>query len=333
MAETGDEARTEQTPNPARVAVFISGAGTNMAALLYASRLPDCPYRIVLVASNDPKAEGLALAEAEGVAVFARDHRGMPRAEHEAAMEAAALGVGAEYIALAGYMRVLTDAMVARWSGRMLNIHPSLLPRYPGLDTHARAIAAGDTEAGASVHLVSEELDAGEMLGQVAVAIRPGDTPERLARRVQWAEHQLYPRVLARHVARGNDPAHLLDRVRALALALPETSARESHGSPGFRVGSEASGKFFAYFSDRHHGSPHISLLVKTGSLDELENLVETQPDAYHKPAYYGASGWVGVILNRPGLDWDSVAAWLERSWRRVAPARLTRLMDVADDF
>jgi phosphoribosylglycinamide formyltransferase 1 len=317
----------------ARIAVFISGTGSNMAALLYASRLPGCPYEIVLVASNDPDAAGLALARAEGVATFAHTHQGLARAEHEALLERAALDARADYIALAGYMRILTPAMVARWEGRMLNIHPSLLPKYPGLDTHARALAAGDSHAGASVHLVTAELDAGEVLGSVAVAIQPGDTPDRLAKRVLVAEHQLYPRVLADFVSRPYDSTYLLERVRALALALPETQAKESHGAPGFRVGGEKSGKFFAYFSDKHHGAPHISLLVKASGLDELEALVEAQPHAYHKPAYYGASGWIGVILNRPGLDWDGVAEWLERSWRAVAPPRITRLIQAADDF
>lgn len=317
----------------ARVAVFISGAGTNMASLLYASRLPGCPYEIVLVASNDPAAPGLALAEAEGVATFARSHRGLSRAEHEAALEKAALDAGAEYIALAGYMRILTPAMAARWEGGLLNIHPSLLPKYPGLDTHARAIEAGDRHGGASVHLVTEALDGGEVLGQIPVAIAPGDTPATLASRVLLAEHQLYPRVLADHVSRGSDPAFLLARVRELALALPETSERTSHGSPGFRVGGDKSGKFFAYFNDQHHGSAHIALIVKTGGMDELEGLVEAQPQAYFKPAYYGASGWIGVILNRPGLDWETVREWLERSWRAVAPVRLTRLMRAAEEF
>lgn len=317
----------------AKVAVFISGTGTNMAALLYASRLPDCPFEIVLVASNDPAAPGLALAAAEGVGTFALSHRGMTREAHDAAMDAAAREAGADYIALAGYMRVLTPVMVQRWAGRMLNIHPSLLPAYPGLDTHARAIAAGDTRAGASVHVVTEELDAGEVLGRIEVAVLAEDTPETLARRVLLAEHQLYPRVLADYVSRGFDPAHLLARVSGLALALPETHERDSHGAPGFRVGGDKSGRFFAYFSDQHHGTPHIALLAKTGSLDELETLVEAQPGAYFKPAYYGAAGWIGVILNRPGLDWDLVAEWLERSWRAVAPPRLTRPMDAADDF
>lgn len=317
----------------ARVAVLISGAGSNMAALVYASRLPDCPYEIVLVASNNPAAPGLALAEGEGIATFARPHQGLSRAEHEAALENAVMAAGAQYIALAGYMRILTPAMVARWEERMLNIHPSLLPKYPGLDTHARAIAAGDSHGGVSVHLVTEELDGGHVLGRISVAVRADDTPETLASRVRLAEHQLYPRVLAEYVARESDPAFLLAKVRELALALPETHARDSHGSPGFRVGSETSGKFFAYFSDQHHGTPHIALLVKTGSMDELEGLVEAQPQAYFRPAYYGASGWIGLILNRPGVDWADVEQWLERSWRAVAPARLTRLMDAADAF
>ena len=248
-------------------------------------------------------------------------------------METAAKEAGAQYIVLAGYMRILTPELVARWEGRMLNIHPSLLPKYPGLDTHARALASGESHAGATVHLVTEELDAGEALGQARVAIWPTDTPEKLANRVRVAEHQLYPRVLSEYVSRGNDPEWLLARVRELALALPRTHERESHGSPGFRVGTEKSGKFFAHFSDQHHGTPHISLLVKCSSMDELEGLVEAQPQAYHKPAYYGASGWIGLILNRPGVDWENVADWLQRSWRTVAPKSLTKLLDAADEF
>lgn len=317
----------------AKLAIFISGRGSNMAALLYASRLPDCPYEVVLVAANDPEAEGLALAETEGVSVFSLNHKGLSRIEHDAAMEKAALKAGAQYIALAGYMRILTDGFVERWEGRMLNIHPSLLPKYTGLNTHQRAIEAGDSHAGASVHLVTPELDAGEVLGQIAVRIDVNEALDSLAERVRHAEHQLYPRVVSDFVSRGNDPTFLLEKVRQLALALPETHERESHGSPGWRVGSEKSGKFFAYFSDQHHGVEHIALLVKTGSMDELLDLVEAQPQAYFKPAYYGASGWIGVILNRPGLDWDHVADWLERSWRSVAPKSATRLMDVADQF
>ena len=201
----------DQAPGKAKVAVLISGAGSNMAALLYASRLAGCPYELVLVAANDPAAPGLALAEAEGVAVFALAHHGLARAEHEMALDRAVRAAGADYIALAGYMRILTPAMVARWEGRLLNIHPSLLPAYPGLDTHARALAAGEGEAGVSVHLVTAELDAGEVLGQIRVAIRADDTPVTLARRVLLAEHQLYPRVLADYVSvsRGRDPASI----------------------------------------------------------------------------------------------------------------------------
>ena len=206
-------------PDRARVAVFVSGKGTNMAALLYASRLDGAPYEIALVASNDPDAEALALAEAEGIATFALSHKDMAREDHDAAMEDAARKAGADHIALAGYMRILTPGFVRRWKGRMLNIHPSLLPKYPGLDTHAKAIASGDSEAGASVHLVTDELDAGEILGQVAVAIWPGDTPEKLANRVRVAEHQLYPQVLSEYVSRGNDPKWLLERAPEPQLA------------------------------------------------------------------------------------------------------------------
>ncbi len=317
----------------ARVAIFISGGGTNMAALLYASLLDASPYEVVLVASNDPDAAGLALAQAEGVRVFAHSHKGHSREDHDAAMERALEEAGAEYLALAGYMRILSDSFVRRWEGRILNIHPSLLPKYKGLDTHARAIEAGDSHSGASVHVVTPELDAGEVLAQAKVAIRADETAESLAERVKFAEHQLYPRALADYVSRLYDARWIFERVRERALALPETHERESHGAPGFRVGTEKSGKYFAYFNDKHHGSEHVALLVKTGGMDELLNLVEAQPQAYFKPAYYGASGWIGLILNRPGVDWDHVAEWLERSWRAAAPARLTKLLDAADEF
>ena len=317
----------------AKVAIFISGRGSNMAALLYASLLPDAAFEVVLVAANDPQAEGLAIAQAEGIATFGLSHRGMDRAAHDGAMEQAAKEAGAQYIVLAGYMRILTEGFVERWAGRMLNIHPSLLPRYPGLDTHQRAIDAGDSHGGVSVHIVTSELDAGEVLGQMRVAIREGETAESLAERVRFAEHQLYPRVVSDYVGRAYDAGYLLQKVRELALALPHSHERESHGAPGWRAGSEKSGKYFAYFNDQHHGSDHIAVLVKTGSMDELLHLVEAQPQAYFKPAYYGASGWIGLILNRPSLDWDHVAEWLERSWRAVAPRSATALLDAADEF
>lgn len=308
----------------AKVAVLVSGSGTNMAALLYASRAADCPFEIVLVASNNPDSAGLVLAAAEGVPTFALPHKGMARADHDRAMDAAIRASGAQYVALAGYMRILTPEFVAGWDGRMVNIHPSLLPKYTGLHTHERAIEAGDSHGGCTVHLVIAELDAGPVLGQTKVAILPGDDADTLARRVLIAEHQLYPRCLAALVSRESSADWLLGRVRDLALALPDAEERPSHGSEGWRVG----GKYFAYFNDQHHGTPHIALLVKTSGVDEMEGLIEAHPEAYFRPAYYGASGWIGVILNRPGVDWDAVADWLSRSWRSVAPKRLAQMLD-----
>ena len=316
----------------ARVAVLISGSGTNMAALLYASRAATCPYEIVLVASNRADAAGLKLAKAEGVPTFTLSHEGMEREAHDAAMHAAILASSAEFVALAGYMRILTPGLVSKWQGRMINIHPSLLPRYPGLHTHQRAIEAGDSQAGVTVHLVTAELDDGPVLGQTPVAIIPGDTAETLAARVRIAEHQLYSRCLETLVTRETSPDWLLEQVARLAMALPEAEARDSHGAQGWRTGGQ-SGKFFAYFSDRHHGEPHVALLVKTSGADEMTALIEQAPDIYFRPAYYGASGWVGIVLNRKGVDWDHVGEWLARSWRAVAPKRLTRLLDVAEEF
>jgi phosphoribosylglycinamide formyltransferase-1 len=313
-----------------KVAVLISGGGTNMAALLYASRAEDCPYEIALVASNNPDAGGLKLAEAEGVATFALPHKGMARAAHDREMDKAIRASGAEYVALAGYMRILTPEFVSGWEGRMLNIHPSLLPLYKGLHTHEQAIAAGDSHAGCSVHLVTAELDDGPVLGQTRVAVLPGDTAETLSARVLIAEHQLYSRVLAKLVSRESDPEWLHARVAALALALPEAEERPSHGSPGWRI---AGGKYFAIFSRHHHGEREVAVLVKTSGQDELAALIEQSPEIYYRPAYYGASGWVGIILNRKGVDWEHVAEWLARSWRAVAPKRLTKLMDAAEEF
>lgn len=197
-------------PDALRVAVLISGTGSNMAALLYASRLPDCPYRIVLVASDRADAPGLALADAEGVPTAAVPRPGRSQAEQEAAMEAVLQDSEVELVALAGYMRVLSPGFVARWKGRLLNIHPSLLPKYKGLDTHARALAAGDSHAGCSVHRVTAELDAGEVLGRIEVAVQPDDTPATLGGRVLIAEHQLYARALA-EFARGRKGAQPSD--------------------------------------------------------------------------------------------------------------------------
>ncbi len=181
-----------------RVAVLISGAGSNMAALIDAGCQADAPFEIVLVVSNIPDAGGLAVAEAKGVKAVAVDHRpfGKNREAHERIVQGLLEAHGVETVALAGYMRLLTPWLVGRWAGRMLNIHPSLLPKYPGLDTHARALAAGDAEAGCTVHLVAEGVDDGPILGQTAVPVLPDDTPTSLAQRVLTAEHELYPRVL-----------------------------------------------------------------------------------------------------------------------------------------
>ena len=170
-----------------------------MAALIDAASAPDAPHRIVLVLSNNPDAGGLALARASGVEAMAIDHRpfGRDREAHEHQIHAALEAADVQVVALAGYMRVLTPWLVGRWSGRMLNIHPSLLPKYPGLHTHARAIEAGDTEAGCTVHLVTDGVDEGPILGQARVPVLPDDTAEVLAQRVLVAEHDLYPRLLA----------------------------------------------------------------------------------------------------------------------------------------
>ncbi len=182
-----------------RVAILISGAGSNMAALIDAASAADAPFEVVGVISNDPAAGGLAIAAAHGVPVAAVDHRpfGKDREAHEAAIQRHLDDWSVEVVVLAGYMRLLTPWLVRRWAGRMLNIHPSLLPKYPGLDTHARALAAGDTEAGCTVHLVTEGVDEGPVLGQSRVPIVPGDSPASLAERVRVAEHTLYPQVLA----------------------------------------------------------------------------------------------------------------------------------------
>ena len=183
---------------PVRVAVLISGAGSNMAALIDASRGGRASHEVVLVVSNLPDAGGLAIAESKGVTALAIDHRpfGKDRGAHERAVHDALIQAEVQVIALAGYMRILTPFLVRSWAGRMLNIHPSLLPLYPGLDTHARAIAAGDAEAGCTVHLVTDGVDEGPILGQARVPMLPGDTAETLSERVRVAEHGLYPAVL-----------------------------------------------------------------------------------------------------------------------------------------
>jgi len=186
----------------AKVGILISGRGSNMMALAEAANDPACPFEIAIVASDKPEAPGLAWARNHNLETFAQSPKGMPKPEYEAAIDSALRAAGAEYIALAGYMRLLSDDFVARWRGRIVNIHPSLLPKYKGLDTHQRAIEAGDVIAGCSVHIVTEELDGGEVLGQAEVPILPGDTPDTLAERVLAEEHRLYARALADFVSR-----------------------------------------------------------------------------------------------------------------------------------
>ena len=163
----------------------------------------DHPARPVLVASNDPAAAGLARAAALGVPTAAVDHRAYQgdRAAFEAALLEPLLDARPDILCLAGFMRILTPAFIDRFEGRIINIHPSLLPKYPGLHTHARAIRAGDAEAGATVHEVTSDLDSGPILGQARVPVEPGDTPDTLAARVLDREHQLYPLVLRRFAA------------------------------------------------------------------------------------------------------------------------------------
>ena len=182
-----------------RVAVLISGTGSNMAALIDAGRAADSGYEVALVVSNVEGAGGLAIAAAKGVDTLAIPHApfGKNREAHEHGVDEALRAAGIEVVALAGYMRILTPWLVRAWASRMLNIHPSLLPLYPGLDTHARAITAGDAEAGYTVHLVTEGVDEGPILGQARIPILPVDTPASLAERVKTAEHELYPRVLS----------------------------------------------------------------------------------------------------------------------------------------
>ena len=182
-----------------KVGILISGRGSNMSALIAAAKAEGYPAEVALVIANVPEAGGLEAARAEGVTALAIDSRpfGKDRQAHEQAMDAALRAAGVEVVCLAGFMRLLTPWFVDAWSGRMLNIHPSLLPDFKGLHTHARAIAAGKEEAGCSVHLVTAELDDGPILGQARVPVLPGDDDDALAARVLKAEHRLYPLCLA----------------------------------------------------------------------------------------------------------------------------------------
>ena len=181
-----------------RVGVLISGRGSNLPSLI-AAQGPYCPYEIAVVLSNKPDAPGLHRARDAGIEALALDHKphGKDREAFERVMDTELRARGVEMIALAGFMRVLTPFFVAAWAGRMVNIHPSLLPAFTGLDTHARAIAAGAKLHGCSVHWVTEGLDAGPIIGQAAVPVLPDDTAETLKARVFTAEEILYPACLA----------------------------------------------------------------------------------------------------------------------------------------
>lgn len=194
-----------------RVAVLISGRGSNMAALIEAARAPDYPAEIVLVVSNEPDALGLARAREAGIATVVVDHRpfGDDREAFERALDAKLSAHSIDLVCLAGFMRLLTPWLVTRWSGRMLNIHPALLPQFKGLHTHRRALEAGVKRHGATVHFVVPETDSGPIVVQEAVPVIEGDTEETLAARVLDVEHRIYPRAL-RLVAEGRvsfDPA------------------------------------------------------------------------------------------------------------------------------
>lgn len=186
------------TAHRKRVAVLISGRGTNMSALINAAIDPQYPAEIKLVVSNRANAIGLETADAAGIATKLIPHRDFAdRSAHEAAIDAALTAANIEIVCLAGYMRLLTPDFVLRWQGRMINIHPSLLPAFKGLDTHARALAAGCRVHGATVHFVTSDMDEGPIIDQEAVRIELDDTEEALAARVLAVEHQIYPKSLA----------------------------------------------------------------------------------------------------------------------------------------
>jgi phosphoribosylglycinamide formyltransferase-1 len=186
-----------------KVGVLISGRGSNLQALLDACADPAYPAKIVLVVSNRAGAQGLARAEAAGVPTRVIAHRDFPgRAEFDTAVTTALEQAGVDLVCMAGFMRIVTESFIGHWKDRLINIHPALLPAFPGLDTHARALATGVKLHGCTVHLVRFEVDTGPIIGQAAVPVLPDDTPEALAARVLKAEHALYPHCL-RLIAEG----------------------------------------------------------------------------------------------------------------------------------
>ena len=310
-------------PERSRVAVLISGRGSNMAALIYASRADDCPYEVALVTGDNPDAPGLLLAEAEGVPVVRLPAPAKDKAQFFKVLQETLEKHSIDLVALAGFMRIVPNDFLAEWEGRIVNIHPSLLPKHKGLKTHQACLDAGEKVTGATVHLVTPDLDSGEILGQVEVAVLPGDTPEALAERVLIAEHQLYPHVVSQFLSRTGDFDWLTQRVGQLALDLPASFYQTSHGSPGWKVGTQSNSKFFAIMWNRHHGDESIGVLVKCSGQDEMAELIDADPDIYFRPAYYGPSDWIGIKIDRPRVDWDHIADRLAQSWELVAPRRL----------
>jgi phosphoribosylglycinamide formyltransferase-1 len=202
-----------------RVAVLISGRGTNMAALVEAAKDPSYPAEIALVLSNRPGAAGLAFAQAHGIATAVLDHKEhASRESFDFALDAKLKAAAIDLVCLAGFMRLLTEDFVEGWRDRMINIHPSLLPLFPGLDTHAKALAAGMKLHGCTVHFVRAAVDTGPIIAQAAVPVLSGDTAETLAARVLTAEHRIYPQALAL-VASGR--ARVVDERAEIALSAP----------------------------------------------------------------------------------------------------------------
>ena len=205
-----------------RVAILISGRGSNMAALIEAAKAKDYPAEIVLVLSNRPEAEGLGIARVAGIATEVVDHKlyGKDRAAFDQAMQAVLDRHGIEFVCLAGFMRLLTTGFVEAWRGRMINVHPALLPSFKGLNTHARALETGVQIHGATVHFVVPEMDSGPIIAQGAVAVHNDDTEQSLAARVLKVEHRIYPLAL-KLVAEGRVQVEG-DRCRIAGVSPPE---------------------------------------------------------------------------------------------------------------
>lgn len=206
-----------------KVVILISGSGSNMQALIQAAAAPDYPAEIVAVISNIPTALGLQRAANDGIPTHILDHTGFESREaYDDALHALIMTTGAEIVCLAGFMRILSEGFVKRWAGKMLNIHPSLLPSYRGLHTHRRALADGVTITGCTVHFVVPELDAGPAVIQAAVSVLPQDDEKTLAARVLTLEHRIYPQAL-RRVAEGKTSLDSEGRIRRTAEAGEDT--------------------------------------------------------------------------------------------------------------